>query len=208
MRICRSWSEGCAAAGLPCHGDLHWEDVFAARREIGRLYSVGRITTDEWCSSLASALHSVYSPAEVWRINQAWLLGEYPGVSDLISRIHAAGVETACLSNTNDGHWNLMLRGSDRHGAPAGPVCFPAVQSIRTLHASHLLGVAKPDPAIYRAFEARTGFAGPEIIFFDDLQENVDAAAALNWRTGLIDHTGDTAAQMARTLAAHAVPGF
>lgn len=44
------------------------------------------------------------------------------------------------------------------------------------------LGVLKPDPAIYAAVEAATGLAPSALLFADDREENVAAAAARGWR--------------------------
>lgn len=49
------------------------------------------------------------------------------------------------------------------------------------MHYAADLGVAKPDPAFYRAIEARTGFAPAEIALLDDALRNVEAARACGW---------------------------
>jgi len=123
-------------------------------------------------------------------VHAAWLLGEYEGVADLVRGLHDAGVETACLSNTNHDHWEQMLAGE-----------FPALRSLRHRHASHVLGLRKPDGAIYEAFERATSRTPDRIVFFDDLEENVFAARARGWRAVHVDHTGDTAAQIRDALA-------
>ena len=64
---------------------------------------------------------------------------------------------------------------------------------------------SKPGEEIYRAFEKLTGFRAGEILFFDDLPENLETAQRLGWRTELVDHDGDTASQIAACLSAHHV---
>ena len=44
-----------------------------------------------------------------------------------------------------------------------------------------------------------------EILFFDDAEENVQAARAVGWRAERIDPAGDTARQIAEALAQHGV---
>jgi FMN phosphatase YigB (HAD superfamily) len=44
------------------------------------------------------------------------------------------------------------------------------------------------------------------VLFFDDLKENIDAAAALGWQCVHIDHTTDTAAQIRRGVAGAGIP--
>ena len=111
-------------------------------------------------------------------------------MAELVARLNAGGrVRTACLSNTNRAHWTLMQRGA-----------FPAFQALQIRHASHILGVAKPSPAIYRAFEERTGRSGAEILFFDDREDNVDAARAAGWLAVVVNTLAGPAAEIARHL--------
>lgn len=49
------------------------------------------------------------------------------------------------------------------------------------MHYAAALGCAKPDPAFYRAIEARTGLAPTDLALLDDRLENVDAAHASGW---------------------------
>jgi FMN phosphatase YigB (HAD superfamily) len=63
----------------------------------------------------------------------------------------------------------------------------------------------KPDQRIYRLAEAQLGVAGDAVVFFDDLEENVDAAQRVGWRAHQIDHTGDTAAQMREHLGSYGI---
>jgi FMN phosphatase YigB (HAD superfamily) len=67
------------------------------------------------------------------------------------------------------------------------------------------MGMAKPAPDIYRAFEKATGRRGPQILFFDDLAENVAAARALGWHAESIDGSRAPSEQMRAHLAAHGV---
>jgi putative hydrolase of the HAD superfamily len=128
------------------------------------------------------------------------LLGDYPGVVDLIGDIRRAGLATGILSNTNHAAW---VRQRPRTQGGTGE--FLAGAEVDYPCASHILGVMKPDQAIYSAFERLTGFASEEIQFFDDLEENVAAARTRGWMAKRIDHTGDTAAQMRSHLRAHGV---
>lgn len=191
VRICRTWDEACAAAGVSArpardpaaHGHLLAPVVRAHQR--------GEIACDGYAAELAGILGGIGAD-EVRRVHDAWILGDYPGIASAIDRIHAAGLDTACLSNTNASHWD-QLQGSE------------AFRRIRTRHASHLLRLVKPDAGIYRAFERATGASPGDIVFFDDLPENVDAARGCGWSAVLVDHAGDTAAQVIGALHAAGV---
>lgn len=55
---------------------------------------------------------------------------------------------------------------------------FPqVVASFDRIFASHQMGLRKPERAAFEHIAARTGFAVQRIVFFDDLLENVQAAA-------------------------------
>jgi HAD superfamily hydrolase (TIGR01509 family) len=184
----RSWADSCIAAGLPVRPGHERPELIAQRRAINLQFQCGKMTPSDFYPALARATGGLYTPDEAHRIHDAWLTEEYPGIDGLIRRLVAIPtVETALLSNTNACHW---ARQKD----------FPTASLLKHRHASHLLGYAKPHLEIFKAFEAATGFRGPEILFFDDVLENVAAACSLDWRAELIDYTGDTTAQLERHL--------
>ena len=199
LRICRSWAEGCAVAGLPVRGEPAEDRPVAARRAISHEFQIGRIGVDDYLARLSDSFSGAYTPEECRRVHDAWLLHEYPGVAALIDSLASLqNVETGLLSNTNELHW--------ARAAPNGELPhFPAINALAHRHASHLLGLAKPGVEIYRAFERETARAPAEILFFDDLPENIDAARAAGWRAERIDHAGDTAAQLHAHLLAYGV---
>ena len=191
IRICRSWKEGCAAAGLPLREQSITDPSCAnGRREIGRKYQTGQITCDQYSNELAASTSYLYSPHEIQRIHHAWLLGEYEGVGPVIDSIHHAGVRTACLSNTNHAHWIRMDE-------------FRAVMKLQQRFASHELGLVKPDIAIYREFERRTEVPAKHILLLDDLPENIEAARSAGWHAHQIDPHSPTDVQIAAALRAH-----
>jgi putative hydrolase of the HAD superfamily len=188
IRICRTWAEGCAAAGLPMRDPDLWTATAPARRALNDQYQTGRIDGATFASQLSTVVGGLYTPSEIMGIHRAWLLDEYPGVAGLIGRLHQAGFSSAALSNTNHEHWTRI---GD----------YPAVMRMQHLVASHQVGLHKPDPAIYRRLEAITGFTGSQIVFFDDTPENVDAAQAQGWRAGVIDPAASPAHQIETFLA-------
>lgn len=206
VRICRSWEEACRAAGVEHRAGIDTPGLQARRREVVKRYERGLIGCDEFFELVAGAMGGCYGSAEVRRVHDAWLLGEYEGVSGLVDDLHGAGIETGVLSNTNHAHWERMAGRvvESRHS-------YPTPWRTKHCHASHLLGLAKPDRAIYDAFARLTGRGGEragEILFFDDLEENVGAARAAGWRSERVDYAGDTAAQMRAYLAQHGVEGL
>jgi putative hydrolase of the HAD superfamily len=195
LRICRTWAEGCQAAGVEVRGDI---DALHGRHdglhELADAHQTGRIDLATYAERFSVLVDHLYDAAEVSRVHDAWILGLYDGVDQLIGRIEQAGVDTAILSNTNHEHWSTLPR-------------YPVLERVRHRHASHELGLRKPDEAIYRALEARTGRHAEAIVFFDDLEENVRAARAVGWRAYRIDPHGSPPQQITSVLAELGVLG-
>ena len=199
VRIARSWAEACAAAGVEVRSPETFAapDMQSGRRELSDGYQLGHIDCESYFRLIADSSNGLYHPGEVEAVHRAWVFEPYPGVDELIDRLNTqSGVQTACLSNTNHTHWQDLLR------TEAGMPLVPAIHKLGTRLVSHELGAVKPDPQIYKLAERRLGAEGPEIVFFDDLPENVDAAKRRGWVAHLIDHSRDTAPQMSEHLRA------
>lgn len=152
-------------------------------------YQKGRLELEAYLKILAEFLGEP-DAARALAAHNAILRSAYPGIPELIADVHAAGLTTGVLSNTNAPHWEAMLH--EPRLAVLKTIQFPI--------ASHLIGTEKPDPAMYRAFEAASGASGSEILYFDDAFGNVDAARALGWQAYRVDPLGDTAGQMRSRL--------
>ncbi len=178
IRICDGWPHACRLAGVPVH-----EGVSSlSRSAVGELVvelDCGRLSSDAFAE--AAAEHLGLTPAQVRQATDSYLLGPFEGVTELLADVRAAGYKTACLSNTHDSHWRMMTSpGTNR---------LP-LEQLDWRFASHLLGLHKPDPAIYEAVEHQTGIPGPAILFFDDLEANIEAARRRGWHGHVI--TPDT----------------
>lgn len=74
-----------------------------------------------------------------------------------------------CLSNNNPLHWGRLSK-------------LGVSSWFSETVLSHQVGVAKPDPAIYAALEAKVGLQGAALLLLDDNQVNVQAALDRGWR--------------------------
>ena len=194
VQIVHSWGEAHARAGFPPHPIAEDPAFLARRAPLLDALSVGHLSPADYYTGVAEVSGGIYTPDDVRRIHLAWHWAEYPGVNAVVAAIEASGVLTAALSNTSAPHW-ADLRG------PASR--YPTVARLRHAVASHLVGVLKPDPAIYRAIETASRVDASRLLFFDDLAENVEAARALGWRAERIDPMGDTAEQLLAALRQH-----
>lgn len=204
VRTSEGWTDACRSSGLPVRGPSGGHAAQRLRLELTHQLGTGRLSEPEWAERLESALGKLYLAAELVQIHRAILQREYEGAFDLVEALNQAGLATACLSNTCDAHWMRLLH-RDGETLRSGPPEFPSLLRLRHAHASHLLGVAKPDLAIYRAFEKSTGFIGARILFFDDRIDNVEAARSLGWRAERIDPKTETVPQIRRLLRTHQV---
>jgi epoxide hydrolase-like predicted phosphatase len=67
---------------------------------------------------------------------------------------------------------------------------------------SHEVGLAKPDPRIYALTSQRLGVQPHEIVFLDDAERNVAAAAASGFHAILYQNTAQAIAEIDRYLQA------
>jgi len=192
IRLCQTWQERCSSAGIELRKPQLWDEFDPKREVLLMQYMTGQLTGDAFSQKLSEHIDQIYSPTEIARILNAWLVNEYEGLSQIVSQLHEIGMDTAALTNTTPEHWARMNE-------------FPTVLKLKNLFPSHEIGLHKPDPAIYIHLEKSLGYRGGEILFFDDTQENVDAAIKIGWQAIRIDPTGEPAKQIADSLTQHGV---
>lgn len=204
VRTCTAWSDLCRAVRIEVRGDSANEVAEIARRKLSDALQRGELSTERWIEAMQNAHGALYAAQEIAALHDAVLVEEYAGVEAVIDDLHRAGIATACLSNTSEKHWVTMLHHDGTRALPGEPR-YPSVRKLGAHHASHLMRLSKPAPAIYRAFEKATGRSGSQILFFDDLEENVAAAREVGWRAERIDPSMPTDVQLRRHLAKYGV---
>lgn len=184
VRIRREWTAQCAAVGVvPTPRSL--EPLMRAERSQAIDAWQRGDQTLEACSAIWASSLDPDAPVSIGRaLLESIVEAPYQGTVELIDDLHALGVVTGCLSNTNGLHWERMLRE------------FPALSRLHHRLASHELLLAKPEPAIYAHAAAVLALPAERILLFDDLAENCEGARHAGWQACQIDHDGDTAAQM------------
>ena len=195
IRICNNWREACGLAGIHIPADLPSFDAPTAARdhEAIVLLDTNKITLEQFAERVAP--HRGIRPQDVIAAYDVFLREPYPGAVELLDDLHAAGLKTACLSNTSAGHWRQMFN-------PTHCSYFP-LDRLTHRFASHLIGTCKPSDAIYEHVERTAGLSGDRIVFFDDLEENVTAAVRRGWRAHHIRLDADPIVQARAVLAEH-----
>jgi len=198
----RPWAEACAVAGFD-GDDARQLSLMDDHPEVAQAhleFEHGHLGTAEFLRRTAQVLGA--DPAAVSAVFCARISGTYPGTHALLDRLHAAGITTGCLSNTNALHWSLM-QGAFGDDAPAR---IP-LERLHHRFASQELGCVKPHAAIYETAENLLQLPGEQIAFFDDRADNTQGALARGWHARQIDPAGrqSPADQITAHLAAMGV---
>jgi 2-haloacid dehalogenase len=121
---------------------------------------------------------------------RAALPGPVEGSADLVRDVAAAGVRVLGLTN-----WSAETY---HHAEPAAPV----IALLEDVVVSGEVGLAKPDPRVYRLLAERCSLDPARTVFLDDSAVNVAAAAAEGFDAVLFT----TAASARAELRARHVP--
>jgi putative hydrolase of the HAD superfamily len=172
IRICDGWQHACEVVGIT---GVDWRELSAAEKvkleQVIHAFDTGDIDLATFAAR-AGELRGL-SPEQVIRLSNGYTRGPFPGAGELLDELHDRGHLTACLSNTNANHWRILTDPADPHGK--------VLLKLHHRFASHLMRIRKPNPAIYVQVEKELGVPANEIIFFDDLPENIAAAQARGW---------------------------
>jgi glucose-1-phosphatase len=187
-RICYTWEEAAESAAVP-HGLAPNGRTALVDLPAFDAYQAGIISFEKYLRQLA--LFIGCSEEDALHVHNGIIVEEFPTVAQLVREVEATGARTGCLSNTNAAHWVHLAQNGQ----------YPTIQRLQMKMASHLVGLNKPDPAIYQTY-CRTFELQPEqIAFFDDHPLNVQEAVNQGWHASLINPLEDTAVQMRAHLA-------
>jgi putative hydrolase of the HAD superfamily len=106
----------------------------------------------------------------------------------LVEQARAIGVRTALLSNS----W-----GTGGYDVYSG---YDIQRRFDAVVISDQIGIAKPDPTIYRLTVDKLGVSATKCVFVDDVPANLRPAAALRMATVLVDDPIDAVPEIANLL--------
>ncbi|RZU03506.1 putative hydrolase of the HAD superfamily [Kribbella rubisoli] len=154
---------------VPADGDAFVADLMAAEKPC----LVGKV---DFRDALADVLRRWHSPASVDEALEPWSwFAAEPEVVSLIGSLRSAGV--GCHLATNQQSYRRTIMQDERgYGAWFD----------RTFYSCDL-GLAKPDPAYFRAILGSLDLPASSVLFIDDNVANVDAAASVGLQAELYD---------------------
>ncbi|MGE5314707.1 MAG: HAD family hydrolase [Acidobacteriota bacterium] len=130
---------------------------------LARLYETGRLSTDEFIERLFVLFNRRFERGHLLFAWNEIIREDVPGMADLVGRVQKHA-RTAMLSNTSQAHFEKAERTSR------------SVQLIAHRFLSYEVGVMKPERGIYEAVTRGLALPASELLFIDDLKENIDGA--------------------------------
>ena len=235
IRICDGWPQACELAGVALPARAADPATQAELYRLAMLHETGKLDTAAFCARTAELVGltsaQVRAISDAWlrgpypgthtllddlarqpiptaclsNTNENhWRLMTTPGVG-------ARGMGQGASRTTTSGAGAPGTGGthSGGGGLPAsaqGVDNYLGLERLTYRFASHLIGAAKPDPAIYAHVESITGAAPSGILFFDDDPACIAGARARGWTAIQITPASDPARQVRTALARESRP--
>jgi putative hydrolase of the HAD superfamily len=147
--------------GLP--SEQFWERWLASPTV--RRFEAGQLSAELFASQLVSEFDLPVDASDFLNQFTNWLAGPYPGAAELLKAL-TPHYRLASLSNTNALHWERMVNNMD------------LLEGFDFNFPSHQTGLLKPDKQAFNYVCEALDTKPEKILFLDDNQVNVDAAAS------------------------------
>ena len=182
---------------------IDWRPADAIARGVGAAEAERFLTAEDFDFFAWNHLQDSGRPwaegvAEVRRTHPHWVehatayldhfaasLSEVPGTADVVRDLHRAGVPMIGLTNWSDELYYPHAAGK-----------FEVLDLLDDIVVSGEVKAAKPDPRAYEIAAERAGQPMDRLLFVDDRQQNIDAAAALGMDTILFVDADDLRRRM------------
>lgn len=175
-------------------GEITVEEMFQHFFDWGKgmymEYESGKVTTEEFFRGLSERFKLDLSLEEFGGIWNS-IFWEDPEVISIVRNLKARGFPLFLLSNTNELHFDFIRRE------------FPIVSEFDQLILSHEVKSRKPEREIYEEILKRSDALPEEVLFVDDMEQNVRGAEAL----GIKAHLFAGAAGLRARLAEEGITG-
>ncbi|RPF33981.1 HAD family hydrolase [Streptomyces sp. TLI_185] len=136
--------------------------------ETGLPVLLGRVDLQEWVQAIAEGLSGLVPDATAWDLGTALLESPFAADETVVSLLRRARTRVPLVLVSNA---TVRLE-DDLTALGLADLADEVVNSAR-------VGLAKPDPRIYRLAADLAGVRPERCLFVDDTEENTEAAAAL-----------------------------
>ncbi|MBI2428717.1 MAG: HAD family phosphatase [Ignavibacteriales bacterium] len=137
--------------------------------KLWRAYETGKMTTDDFLESLYNIFDYKFSKRQILEAWNGIIVRDNEKIVPFVQEVQKK-YRTAILSNTSPSHWEKVLHIS------------LLVRSIPHHFTSFGIGAMKPDPMVYHHVADSLLVQPHEILFIDDLQENVKGAVTVGMK--------------------------
>lgn len=175
--LCQLGDDPVPRGWIPGERRFSLDDWFYS--ELALAFEKGLITAESLAAAFREDLGIEQGVSEILEYFDAWLIGPFPGTLELLRAIPDR-YRLAILSNTNALHWPKISEG------------FGFQTHMERIFSSHLLGLAKPDPEIFRVVANELAVSAGRVLFLDDNADNVRAASRVGMQSERVSGIGET----------------
>ncbi|MCH5175544.1 MAG: HAD family phosphatase [Prevotellaceae bacterium] len=140
------------------------------------LYQIGEISTNDFISGIQRLCHPGTTYQQVLDAWNTCCIDIPKHRLDKVLQLRQRGYNTYMLSNTNEAHWQDIVKR-----------CFGGMEQVGKhfdkVFLSQEMHLAKPNDEIYLKVLEEIGADASECLFIDDSTQNIQAAAALGFNT-------------------------
>jgi HAD superfamily hydrolase (TIGR01509 family) len=140
-------------------------------------YETGYISTDDYLNGLRIVFKNKFTIAQLEQAFSCIIQQPVEGITNIVKRVSTKH-QTALVSNTNEIHYRLSL------------TKFEGLKIFQKHYLSYQLHVMKPARGFYDAIIKDQGIHPSQLLFIDDIAENVKAAKRAGMQAIRFESTG------------------
>ncbi len=140
-------------------------ELYHLLEDESRAFEMGKATAEEFLQVINAKLGKSYTFDQFRKAWVSILPSPVLGVPELVERL-APSYRLMLLSNTNELHFHHLDE------------MLPVLKRFERYFLSYEIGVLKPDPAVYQVVLTNVDVPPQQILFIDDLKQNIRTAEA------------------------------
>ena len=124
-------------------------------------------------------------PSDLFEVTFSPVVAE--GVAELIRALRSEGIRVVAGSNTFAPHEHVIRE-------------MGVFSLFDRIYLSHHMGISKPFPGFFSSIIEQEGYGPQQVVFIDDLQENIEAASAAGLRGIRFHQAHDAVSELHRQI--------